>query len=513
MRRRQPGYLLLPVALALALIAAVAFLVNQESGRTRSAVAAQRSTDAARLLAEAAAARLEWQLDRSNCTAYADLATANLGDGSIAATVTPKSGTPVQITATGTLPDGSQASVVRKGVALFGAPQTLTLQPGGTGADTTLSALYRTTNYGGSTVLYFERALLRANVLLRFDVSAIPATARIYSARLSLYQTQGSSGAAATLDVHRLTRAWTEGTKSGLGTADGATWNTYDASNAWTMGGGDYEAAPAISAPLAGAGGSYSGWQSVDIAPLMAAWVSGRQANHGLLLTLDTVSGDAWVSGIQFESSESVTAANRPKLEISYALPCGTVVPPTVRSSPPMADTELDGYLPTINWGGDVEAWLEYNSRQERMALRFDLQTIAPGTNVTEAKLRVYAFEAVLAANTSVNVYALAQSWDEGTKLGSGTADGATWNNRRPGSAWTTAGGTVSGAAVATQPVLSTFKTGWIEFDVTTLAQQWVDAPAANHGALLRVMNTGSLIKLSTREAAANKPELIVTYK
>lgn len=95
------------------------------------------------------------------------------------------------------------------------------------------------TNYGasnglgvGAIVVAGEKAFLY-RAIGNFDVSALSGEV-INSAKLEcyVYSTAGGSFAAS---VYRCTRpaTWTEG---------GVTWNKYDGINAWTAGGGDYDA-------------------------------------------------------------------------------------------------------------------------------------------------------------------------------------------------------------------------------------------------------------------------------
>lgn len=496
--RRRRGYLLLPVSLALALLAAVAFLLHQEGGLRRAQSAGRTQADAARALAEAGLGHMRWRLNRSNCTAYADLPSTSLGDGSYAVTVTPKAGTPVTLTATATLPDGTQARIVRRDVVVYGPAVTRSLQPNANGIDTYLDQGASTRNYGGDTFMWVSPG--SGNTLLRWDLGLLPRVAAIRAAALRLNAVASPSGGGGPISVHRVTRDWVEGTQNGSGTADGATWTTYDGSGAWSAAGGDYEAAPIASRAV-----TSGGWQTWEVAPLVQEWVAGRIPNQGMLMKSDATT-------VKFASSDDASA-NRPTLDLVYALPCGMSAGPVTVTLAPAADTELDQYLPSVNWGGDVEMWLEKSSKEETPALRFDLQSIAPGHKVKNARLRLHAYAASVVSATQVQLEALTESWDEGTRVGGGAPDGATWNERRPGLAWSTPGGTTSGAVVASAAVAAGFAGGWLEFDLTAQVQQWVDFPAGNQGVSLHLTKKDNLLQIRTREAATNRPELVVTYE
>jgi hypothetical protein len=123
------------------------------------------------------------------------------------------------------------------------------------------------------------------------------------------------AGADAAVSVHRVQRDWIEGTGSGGGTADGATWNTFDSSTPWTTQGGDYDPAVVASSPITAATGD---WESWDISTLVRDWVDGSAANHGLLLK-----GSGTIA-VSFASKEDADAALHPKLSITYACECGS---------------------------------------------------------------------------------------------------------------------------------------------------------------------------------------------
>jgi hypothetical protein len=112
-----------------------------------------------------------------------------------------------------------------------------------------------------------------------------------------------------------MTRNWVEGTKSGTGTADGATWDTWDGTTAWAMAGGDYDSAAVTSSLITAATGD---WESWDIKALAQGWLDGTFANNGLLLK-----GSGTVN-VRFASKENADPALHPKLAITYACECGS---------------------------------------------------------------------------------------------------------------------------------------------------------------------------------------------
>lgn len=127
--------------------------------------------------------------------------------------------------------------------------------------------------------------------VLRFDLSSIPEGSTIESATLKLDQIYKATGS--TVNVHRVTAAWTEGS---------ATWNSV---------GSAFD--PAVAATIDAAAGS--GERTADLTALVQGWVSGGSANDGVLLE------EAPVLKTEFRSSEEPTQATRPMLSVCYTEP------------------------------------------------------------------------------------------------------------------------------------------------------------------------------------------------
>ncbi|MGB5519134.1 MAG: DNRLRE domain-containing protein [Gammaproteobacteria bacterium] len=224
---------------------------------------------------------------------------------------------PAMLKSEGKLANGISRTIKRDDIGLYQQPshRMLQLQPGA-GKDTMLSDFYNNRNYGDHRLRVSLAGSLR-NALVQFDVAAIPLGARVISAQLQLYHTETvTAGIDAGATVHRVKRDWVEGTKSGTGTADGATWDTWDGSAAWGTAGGDYDPAAIASSAITAA---IDDWESWDITTLVQGWVDGSFYNNGLLLR---GSGDV---NISFASKENADATLHPKLIISYACECGTV--------------------------------------------------------------------------------------------------------------------------------------------------------------------------------------------
>jgi myo-inositol-hexaphosphate 3-phosphohydrolase len=150
----------------------------------------------------------------------------------------------------------------------------------------------------------------------------------------------------------------------------------------------------------------------------------------------------------------------------------------TTATFPAEADAAVEAATPTTNFGGATSLKVDA-SPQEESYLRFSVQGMSG--MVTSAKLRVYAF------NGSIDgpaVYTTGTAWSE-TEI--------TWNARPA----RTSAALADKAAIAVN--------SWVEYDVTP-------AVTGNGSYSFDLGATSSDgVDLNAREAAANRPELVVT--
>jgi hypothetical protein len=195
------------------------------------------------------------------------------------------------------------------------------------GADGHINSGGPTLNYGVSAVFYagrYDASQIRRG-LVKFDLSNLPAGAIVSAATLTLYYETVSSPD--TIAAHRALRAWYAGAKDGAApdaAQDGSTWNFRNANGevAWGAAGGqsgtDF-AAVATASTLCGGAAAAKTW---DVTADVIAWAADQTSNHGWLLKNDEVSD---TTRVRFTSNEG-TAANRPKLTITYTLPSGGIL-------------------------------------------------------------------------------------------------------------------------------------------------------------------------------------------
>ena len=172
--------------------------------------------------------------------------------------------------------------------------------------DTYIDSFNSNKNYGVS-----GSAKVVASATPSRTLFALPASlwtnnlSNVVSATVSFYVWTDNTGSQ-DMRLYPLTREFSEGTNNGTAPASGATWNTFDGTNAWTTPGGDYDASSSILA-VKGTAGVYSNdpngkFFTWDIAPLLTNPVTRAELqNYGALLDAGTASPQRFAS---FNSSD-----------------------------------------------------------------------------------------------------------------------------------------------------------------------------------------------------------------
>ena len=182
----------------------------------------------------------------------------------------------------------------------------LTLQPGpADGTDTYLSNDQANNNYGNLDLKLDSNTGKENRIVMRFDLSSVPAGAAIYNATLLLFMKNGKWGEFE-FNIYPLKVAFNE---------TEATWMKYDQTHVWDTPGGDYYT---MSMYRASIDYTYK-WHSFDMSRLVDLWVTGKLPNDGFIIVPTSASGDLVKT---FVASESVSAPElRPKLAINYTIP------------------------------------------------------------------------------------------------------------------------------------------------------------------------------------------------
>lgn len=188
-------------------------------------------------------------------------------------------------------------------VITFGETPSATVK--GVTADTYLSSelTSATFNYGAATSLSIETTQKRT--LIRFDVSALPASAQLVSARLHLNVT--SLELSTTIMVSPILEAWTEGTQNGA--AGVANYTQRTSTQNWTTAGAG---AGSTGTSIASLQTSALGEIGLDL-PIatIQSWRTTPATNFGVALSAS--GGDLSVS-----SSSNSNATGRPELVVTY---------------------------------------------------------------------------------------------------------------------------------------------------------------------------------------------------
>ncbi|WNG16698.1 DUF3616 domain-containing protein [Cystobacter fuscus] len=146
-------------------------------------------------------------------------------------------------------------------------------------------------------------------ILLRWDVSSIPANATIRSASIVVTV---SDKADQSYDFYELTRDWNEGQ---------VTWEQADSSQDWTSNGadgaGDRNTA-SLGSIRASATGTYTVTLNAQGLEVMRGWVANPASNHGVI-----VANKDNDNRLEIRSSEYSTKTSRPKLTVSWEVSSG----------------------------------------------------------------------------------------------------------------------------------------------------------------------------------------------
>ncbi|OJH38799.1 hypothetical protein BON30_21470 [Cystobacter ferrugineus] len=146
-------------------------------------------------------------------------------------------------------------------------------------------------------------------ILLRWDVSSIPANATIRSASIVVTV---SDKADQTYDFYELTRDWTESQ---------VTWEQADSSQEWTSNGADGAGdrnTVSLGSIRASATGTYTVTLNAQGLEVVRKWVANPSSNHGVI-----VANKDNDNRLEIRSSEYSTKSARPKLTVSWEVASG----------------------------------------------------------------------------------------------------------------------------------------------------------------------------------------------
>jgi len=301
--KTQRGVLLLPVALTLAVVAALAYTMTREGGMNVSAVDAQYDIEVARYLAASGMQVAKWRGSVDDCDDdEAGYGTLRLPGGSVTVSSAKENKGILTVSLTATTERKSVMALTRamQMIDLDNPKAATIIGPGD--ADTTIVK-------GGSASLANADTLTAtegsAHPLLLFKLTPELDRASIIQADLKLTKKSGNaSQPGRLLSAHRITREWNKN----------ATWTSpHGDATAWTTAGGDYVETPAASVVIDPGSGAYNGVYTLRIDTLAQAWANSPPANYGLLLKPTALSNVPFIS---FDGS------NKPELSLRYYRRC-----------------------------------------------------------------------------------------------------------------------------------------------------------------------------------------------
>ncbi len=369
--------------------------------------------------------------------------TINTSSGVIAGTVT-TAGT-YNVTATASDGVTTATRTFTWTVTSTASSTTVVLYP----LDTRLSVENSSTNLSGEdrliTETYGDYQPYNA-ILMRFDLSQIPANATIQSAslQLSLLRSDAASDPTYSVSLHQIINRNPDLVR--------ATARTYDGTNAWTANSCCSQGITMAQADISPARSVVAvdktlGTKSWDALALVQTWRSTPATNYGLLLNADlTKLAGRYRS---FASMENATASARPVLRVTYAVggTGGDTTAPTVSVTAPANNTTVSG--------NSVSVTATAADAVGVVGVQFRLDGASLGAEDTTAPYSV-AWNSTTATNGSHQLTAVAR--DLAGNARTSTAITVTVNNNRaptltqPANQTSAEGSAVSLALTASDP-------------------------------------------------------------
>lgn len=138
------------------------------------------------------------------------------------------------------------------------------------------------------------------------------------------------------------------------------------------------------------------------------------------------------------------------------------------------SDAEINAWVPNGNFGSAIDVYVR-QPNVKSLLVQFDLSAITNLAQVADAQLGIY----VPYSNRPVDVdaYEVYKAWSEGE---------TTWNAASGSTMWEAPGasGASDRASMPTDSMTAVGGGEWLWFDVTDLAQNWVQNPDMNYGVI-----------------------------
>lgn len=170
------------------------------------------------------------------------------------------------------------------------------------------------------------------------------------------------------------------------------------------------------------------------------------------------------------------------------------VQPPKLKANfEPTQDAFLRQGVATLNYGFDQTLLAGYslaNNEIYRTLIKFDFSSLPVNVTIDAAKLSIYNAKEN-SSSSSISLFKVSNDWKE---------DSVTWKNQPPVEE------IVASASVS--------QVGYVDFDITSLVQDWYDNPSLNYGIEIRANDetADNYFIFYSRESQSNKPNLDLTY-
>lgn len=180
--------------------------------------------------------------------------------------------------------------------------------------DTYLRLSDPTFNYGGRDRMCADTTTDDRRILLRVDVSALPAGAAVLQAKLHIWTgTSDNDLSSQTYSLYQVLESWNEGNENGV--AGAASWNERQGGTAWTVAGAGVGSRDDVAV------GSFKPTAldteyAVALQPdLVRGWIEDPASNDGIIIVA------AGSDGACFATTENATAGKHPTLSVTWTPP------------------------------------------------------------------------------------------------------------------------------------------------------------------------------------------------
>jgi len=179
--------------------------------------------------------------------------------------------------------------------------------------------------------------------------------------------------------------------------------------------------------------------------------------------------------------------------------------PPAFQTSPPQ---KKDTYIYEGDWKKNygiatrLKVGPMEKDKANRALLSFNLRSIPAGSVVYSAKLELYFYDhdrkKIQNNHLEVEVHRVTHNWKEGNQ--DGAKKEANWRKRKKNRDWWVRGGDFDSNIEAMTQVLYGDLNQWVEWDITSLAQYWIDNSSQNFGMILKDDFEGTEGNLAKKE-------------